>query len=84
MLKNADPELIKTICEICYNTLNGNLNLNRKDKTKLGKYKKAIRTIADPYRSLASKRRVIIQHGNGIIPVLLQTLIPLIISAITK
>lgn len=81
MLKNANPELIKTISEICYNVLNGNLKLSEKTRTKLGKYKKAMRVIGCPHKSVSSKQRVIVQHGNGLLPILLNTLLPLVVSA---
>lgn len=84
MLKNAGPELIKTISEICYNTLNGNLKLDGKARRSLEKYKKAIRTIGCPHKNIDCKRRTIVQHGDGIISVLLSTLLPLIVSAVTK
>jgi len=42
---NADEKLIRCICECIFNTLKGNVSLERCEKNQLTKYKKALRHV---------------------------------------
>jgi hypothetical protein len=81
ILKNASPELIKTICEISYNTLNGNNKICGKTIHKLRKYKRELRSLAKLKGTTGSKRKIIIQRGHGFIPTLLGTVLSGLIGA---
>lgn len=70
LLEKANPEIIKTICEISKNTLNGNSRLSTVAKNKIEKYKKQIRMLSSPKASFKSKKKLIIQNG-GFLPALL-------------
>lgn len=67
ILKNADDELIRTISEIAYNIIRGNVPLSKKRIEKLKKYKIQLRKLATPSRSLTLKRKVCVQKGGGIV-----------------
>lgn len=75
IVRYADPDTIKTICEIAYNVLRGNINLRRCVLKKLNRYKKELRCLTCPKRSLSSKRNIIVQRGAGFVPVLIGTIL---------
>lgn len=74
ILQNGNDDLIKTIIEIIFNTLNGNTKLKTKDQNLLKKYKKELRLISSSNGSVKSKRKVLVQKG-GFLPVLLASLL---------
>lgn len=74
LVENADNGLITTINEIILNTLNGNNPIDKKTKLKLKKYKKPMRCLICPKKSLASKRKLLIQKG-GFLPTLISSLL---------
>lgn len=80
IIKNADPQLIKTLCEISYNTLRGNTKLCPKTKKILSGYKRELRHIGSPKRSLLSKRKILVQRG-GFIPTLIGAILSGIIGS---
>lgn len=83
ILQNANTDAIKALIEIVYNTLNGNNKINEKDKKYFGKYKKEMRCLSCPKRSLTSKRKLLIQKG-GFLPTLLATIFSGIIGKIIE
>lgn len=74
IIKNAPEEIIKTLSEIAYNLLNGNIKISTKIKKKLKQYKRTIRTIACPYRQNHSKRKILI-NKNHIVPELIASIL---------
>jgi hypothetical protein len=74
LLRNCDPEIIKTICEIAINTLNGNIKVSKNNFAEFKKHKIFLRKLACPKSSLKSKRKIIVQKG-GFLPALLGTVI---------
>src|SRR5690349_1348395 len=81
ILDDADNEVIKVICEICYNFCKGNLKTNKKCYKKLLKYKTQIHTLAKTRKSqknLKTERKVLQQSGAGFIPLLLSPLLSLL------
>jgi len=62
--------LIKAIVKCAINTLNGNHKLTRHGKSKLHKYKSRLRTRVNPKVSLENKRKLLIQKGGFIVPLL--------------
>ena len=44
-LRNADEKLIRYICKCVFNTLRGNVSLERSEKNRLTKYKKALHRV---------------------------------------
>lgn len=74
VLKNCDIDVIKTICEIVINTLNGNNKISDRIHKRLQKHKKILRSLSCPKKTLNTKRKIIIQKG-GFLPVLLGTVL---------
>lgn len=83
LLQNADSGLVKTINEIAYNILNGNNLIDKKTKAKLKKYKKHMRCLTSPKRSIASKRKLLVQNG-GFLPTLIASILTGIIGKILE
>lgn len=70
IINSANPDLIKTLCEICLNVLNGNAQITSKCKNKLKCYKNSLRKLISPRIGLKAKKKVLIQKG-GFLPTLL-------------
>ena len=70
LLASADDDLIKAIVECAINTLNGNHKLTRDQKSKLHKYKSRLRALVNPKVSFKNKRKLLIQKGGFIVPLL--------------
>jgi hypothetical protein len=83
IIKHAEPDVIQTINEIALNTLNGNNKICEKTKKCLSKYKKELRCLSCPKRSLTTKRKVIIQNG-GFIPTLIASILTGVIGKIIE
>lgn len=83
ILKNSDSELIRTICEICLNTLKGNSQISNPYREQLKKYKTTIRKLGTSKLPLTARRNILIQKG-GFLPVLLRSLLSGIIGNLLK
>jgi hypothetical protein len=84
LLASASDELIKAIVECAINTLNGNHKLNKNERTTLSKYKSRLRALVNPKISFKSKRRLLIQKGGFIVPLLTSILSSVIGTLITN
>lgn len=82
ILKTGDPNLIHTVCEIAHNLLCGNVKLSPKRRRFLEKYKRELRQISCPKRSVALKRKLLIQKGGGFLPVLLGSILSGVVSTL--
>jgi hypothetical protein len=78
---NSDSELFKTTNECVLNVLRCNVALTTCQKEKLQKFKFPLRSLADKRVTLSSKKRLIIQRGGYIIP-LLSAILPTIAGLI--
>jgi hypothetical protein len=74
MLKAADIGVVKSICEIADNTLKGNVKLNSKQKSRLSRHKKVLRRLARKGANWKAKKRILVQKGGALIPLLLPLL----------
>lgn len=83
ILKSASPELIKTLCEICMNTLNGNAKISGNCKKQLKIYKNPIRKLISPRLGLKTKKKILIQKG-GFLPALLGAVLSGIIGNLVE
>jgi hypothetical protein len=70
LLATANNELIKAIVKCAINTLKGNHTLTKEDKSKLSKYESSLRAPVNPKISFKNKRKLLIQQGGFIIPLL--------------
>lgn len=83
LVQNASKELITTINEIILNTLNGNNPIDKNTKLKLRKYKSHMRSLICPKKSIASKRKVLVQNG-GFLPALITSLLSGVIGKLLE
>ena len=65
LFRNASPEELKTLCEICSNTRHGRLPMSFAQKKRLCKYKRQIRRMADKKISTATKRKLLVADTGG-------------------
>lgn len=84
ILQTADDDLIKALLECVINTLNGNHKVTPKVKSKLCKFKNCFRKLANPKVSLKKKRKLLIQKGGFLIPLLTSILSGLVGRLIAK
>lgn len=75
LLRTANNEQIKSVCEICLNILAGNIPVNR---IKMRKHKNILRKLASKTGGVQQKRRLLANQTGGFLPVLA----PAIISAL--
>lgn len=78
---SKDKSLIKVLSDCILNTLNGNINLPEKEKKKLKKFKSILRQILNE-KVLTKKKKLLIQHGQGFLSILLPGAISLISALI--
>ena len=76
LIKKGDREFLLAIEECVINTLNGNINLSKKEKSQLIKFKYSLRRLIRE-KSLKGKKKILIQQG-GFLQVLLPSAITLI------
>ena len=81
IVKTADEELIKTICDCCLNTLNGNHKVNNSLKRKLIKHRNTLRSLASRGTGIKKKRRILTQKG-GFLPMLLGSILSGVIGSL--
>lgn len=82
VLRCVDLNLIKIICEISLNILNGNIALPKNQKLRLKRYANILRKLAKPRENLKSKKKYILQQQGkgGFLPLLLSTIASSILS----
>ena len=94
-LKNARPKIRKAINSNCnkgllnsiskcvLNVLNGNIPLSNCAKRKLKKYKSSLRSLADRRLHRSAKRKIIVQRGGFLLP-LLSDVLPTLASLLFR
>jgi hypothetical protein len=70
LLKLADEGLIKAICECADNTLKGHVKLNPRQKKNLSRHKHILRRLAKPGETWKKKKRIIVQSGGFMLPLI--------------
>lgn len=74
IVSSASPELIKCLCEICVNMLNGNVKISKSNKKNLNGYKNHLRKLISNRLNIKAKKKLLVQKG-GFLPVLLGALL---------
>lgn len=83
LLKTLDRNAVKCICECIYNILTGTVPLSTFQKQKLKKHKNILRSLVKKY-PVERKKQILIQKGNGFLPLILAPLITGIFSSLFK
>lgn len=79
VVKDAKPDFIRCVCEICMNLLKNNIPVSPCEKKKLKKHKRTIRALAKTGESVKKKKKVILQKGSF---AFLPLLAPLVASVV--
>lgn len=72
-----DNNFVKCVSECCHNILKGNVPVSKTYKTKLSKFQKQLRQMADRSITLKKKHKIIAQKGGFIGP-LISVIAPLL------
>ena len=83
IISKCNKELVNFISECFLNVLNGNVKLTGRDTHKLQKHKAALRKVADRHFSLSGKKKLIVQRGGILLP-LLSAVLPTIANLILR
>ena len=83
LLTNCKKELANCISECVLNVPNGDMKLSSFSTRKLQKHKAALCKVADRHMSLSGKKRLIVQRGVYLLP-LLGAILPTIVSLIFR
>jgi hypothetical protein len=70
IIEQTPNEVVMSICECCYNLLKGIIPLSPRQKQRLSRYKKHLRTLADKTISHTRKKRLLNQKGGNILTAL--------------
>ena len=72
LLSLADKDLVFCICECIINVLNGNVPLTSEQMKALKRHKTVLRELSEKRRkAINRKRQLLVQKGNGFLPILL-------------
>lgn len=74
ILKSADIELIRCLCEIADNTLNNNVQLTNAQYEKLVRHKSTLRKLCKKGEGWKKKKKIIRQTGGFLLPLLVPIL----------
>lgn len=83
IILNSRKELLNSISECALNVLRGNVRLSAFQKRKVRKHKAILRKVNARHVPLASKRRMIVQRGGFLIP-LLSVVLPTLASLLIR
>ena len=83
IISDGGKELINSINECVLNVLNGNIPMSTLRKRKLKKHKLALRRLADKRMRHSAKKRLLVQKGGFLLP-LLSTVLPILASVIFR
>lgn len=82
LLRTADDSLVRDICECALNTLEGNVPLSKAQKSRLARHKHSLRRLADNRGTWKSKKRILVQRGDGFLGLLLAPILGSLASAL--
>ena len=80
ILKVADDALVRTICECVFNVLKGTVPVIKPAKKKLLVHKKPLIALAEKSTPLEKKKKLLIQHGENFLSVLLPPVLRVLTS----
>lgn len=75
LLKTVGDKEIHCVCECIYNTLKGKVPLTAPQKTQLSRHKSILRRIVKPKESISKKRKLLVQNGGALLPLILAPII---------
>lgn len=82
LLRTIDKNGVRAICECALNTLNGTVPLKKNERVRLSKHKQVLRRLTNKTGCWKTKKRVIVQKGEGFLLPLLLPIIGTVLSNI--
>jgi len=79
----CNKEHFNCISECVLNVLNGNIKLTGSETSKLQKFMVALRKVSDRRVPISKKKKIIVQHGGILLP-LLSAILPTLASLIFR
>ena len=80
IVKEADPQVMKAICECAHNVLKGNVPLSKSQFSKLKRHRKHLHLLTD--KKVSQKRKKKVLQTGGFIGALLGAALPALASVI--
>ncbi len=84
LLNGASRDQINCLSEAALNVVNRNVPISPTTKHVLCNHKKVLCKIVNKKLSIGQRKKVLIQKGGAILPLILSTLLPMIANAIFK
>lgn len=82
LLENANKDQIDSLCECALNVVKRNIPIDEATKSSLCKHKQAICKVALTKQPLTKRKKILVQKGGAFLPLILQTVLPLLASAL--
>lgn len=84
LLLGASKDQINCLSEVALNVVNKNVPIDSSTKHILCNHQKAVCKIVDNKLSVGKRRKLLVQKGGAILPLILSTIIPLIVNSLIK
>ena len=82
ILRKADKQVVKAICNAAFNITQGEIPLSRGQKRKFAKYRPLLQTLTTKEHTLQQKQRHIQTGGAAILAAVLPALLSAVVSAV--
>lgn len=84
LLREADNDLVESVCDCARNVLDGNIPLTAARKRNLAKHKALLRKLADRQSKAEKKRKLFKSQRGGFLTTLIPALLGPVLSAVTE
>lgn len=84
LLKSADYDSVRCICECVHNILCGKVSLSKKQLSSLSRHKKVLRKIVKKGENWKKKKQILNQSGGGFLSFILAPLSSGVLSSLIK
>lgn len=84
LIQSANKDQVNCLCEIALNVVNRYIPIHSSTSQVLCNHKKTICAIADSKVPLSKRKKILVQKGGAILPLILSTVLPLIAQALFK
>lgn len=84
LIQSASKDQVDCLCEVALNVIKKNIPVHPSTKHVLCNHKKALCTIADKKVSHSKRKKLLVQKGGAILPLILSTVLPLLAQSLFK
>lgn len=82
LLKTADKDLVRCLCECALNVIKGKVPVNSGHRKKLSPYKKLLRKLVLKKGGWKIKKNILVQKGGNLIPLILGPILSTVLSSV--